>query len=145
LDDFTGGGAGPDGVTGHGHPALANRKEPPMTKTALFLSAALVPGLAIAEVQSGTTLGNSIENIIANLEADGFTVMETETDDGVFEAEVMLNGILYEIEVDLDDGDVIEIELEDDDDDYDDDYDDHDYDDEDEDDEDEDEDDDDDD
>ena len=90
-----------------------------MTKTALFLSAALVPGFAIAAVQTGDRLGSSADDIIANLEADGYIVTETETENGRFEAEAMLDGVLYEIEVDLGNGEVIEVELDDDEDPFD--------------------------
>lgn len=82
-----------------------------------LLAALIVPGIAIAGVDIGQTLGTSEADVRLALTDMGYVVQEIEIEDGEIEADVMLDGVAYEVEVSMDTGLVIEIELEDDDDD----------------------------
>ncbi len=83
---------------------------------AIAAALAVAPGLALAGLSVGDSMGKTETEIRAALEKQGYTVMEIETEDGMVEAEVALNGKEYEIEVDAKTGAVVEIELEDEDD-----------------------------
>lgn len=82
-----------------------------------LLAALIVPGIAIAGVDIGQTLGTSEADVRLALTDMGYDVQEIEIEDGEIEAEVMLDGVAYEVEVSVDTGLVTEIELEDDEDD----------------------------
>ncbi|MEM7295173.1 MAG: PepSY domain-containing protein [Pseudomonadota bacterium] len=91
------------------------------TVRAVLLSALMVPGAVLAEINVGDSLGTTETAIQAALEAQGYTISEIEIEDGEIEAEVMLNGQELEIEVAADTGQVIEVAADEDDDDDDDD------------------------
>ncbi|GGX53950.1 hypothetical protein GCM10007385_22670 [Tateyamaria omphalii] len=82
-----------------------------------LLAALIVPGIAIAGVDIGQTLGTSETDVRQALTDMGYAVQEVEIEDGEIEADVMLDGVAYEVEVSMDTGLVTEIELEDDEDD----------------------------
>jgi spore cortex formation protein SpoVR/YcgB (stage V sporulation) len=88
---------------------------------ALIFSTLAAPTLAFAGLSLGDQLGTEEAKILAALEAEGYVIQETEAEEGEFEVEALLDGVLYEIEIDLNTGEVVEVELEDDDDDDDDD------------------------
>lgn len=85
------------------------------TKPAL-LAALLCPTIAFAQVGVGDVAGTDEAQILAFLEAEGYTIQETEIEGPELEVEAMLDGMLYEIEIDLETGQIAEIEAEDDDD-----------------------------
>lgn len=87
-------------------------------RNVMAIAAGLVvaPSLAFATMTVGDKLGTNEADIKAALEAQGYTVEEIEAKDGEFEAEVLLGGTPYEIEVSAKTGEIIEIELDDDDD-----------------------------
>jgi hypothetical protein len=87
---------------------------------ALLLTAFAAPTIAFAGLMPGAQVGTDEAAILAALEAEGYVIQETETEDGEFEVEAMLDGMLYEIEIDLSTGEITEVELEDDEDDDDD-------------------------
>ncbi len=89
------------------------------TLTAAIL-AALIPAGAYANFTVGDTLGTDLQEISAQLEAQGYKVLEIEQEDGEIEVEYMVGGQEYELEIDVATGVVVEIELEDEDDDDDD-------------------------
>lgn len=72
-----------------------------------------VPSLALAAVSVGDRVGKSDEEIRAALTEQGYTIEEIENEDGKFEAEVVLNGQAFEIEIDSQTGNVLEIEEDD--------------------------------
>ena len=80
---------------------------------AVAATLSLAPGLALAGLSVGDSMGKTETEIRASLEKQGYTVNEIEIEDGMVEAEVALNGKEYEIEVDPKTGTVVEIELED--------------------------------
>lgn len=88
-----------------------------LTKKTLILGAMLAPTIALAELAPGDAAGTSEAEILAFLEAEGYTIEEVETEDGMLEVEALLAGMQYEIEVDLGTGQIAEIEAEDEDDD----------------------------
>ncbi len=81
-----------------------------------LLAALLCPTLAIAQIEVGDVAGTEEAQILAFLEADGYTIQEVETEGTELEVLAMLDGALFEIEVDLETGQIAEIEAEDDDD-----------------------------
>lgn len=83
------------------------------TKSAL-LAALIVPGVALASADVGQTLGSTEADVRAALTDMGYVVQEIDIEDGEIEAEVTLDGVVYEIEVAMDTGMITEIELEDD-------------------------------
>ena len=89
------------------------------TRSALILAAVAIPAVALAELAPGAQVGTEEASIIAALEAEGYIIQDSETEDGMLEVEASLGGTLYEIEVDLSTGEVAEIELEDEDEDND--------------------------
>ena len=97
----------------------------------VILAALLFPTVAFAQIGVGDVAGTDEAQILAFLEANGYTIQDVETDRSELEVEVMLDGIAYEIEIDLATGQITEIEAghEDGDDDDDDDDDDDNYDD----------------
>ena len=78
-----------------------------------LLATLIVPGLALAQVAPGDSLGTSEADIRAKLEARGYAVTEFEIEDGEIEVEATMNGKAYEIEVSSKDGNVLEVELDD--------------------------------
>lgn len=89
-------------------------------KNSLIICAIAAPTLAIAEVAPGDMVGSDEAGIITLLEGQGYEVLESEVEDGIFEVEAMLDGAEVEIEVDLATGLVAEVEMEGDEDDADD-------------------------
>ena len=87
------------------------------TSKSLLLAALLVPGAALAQIGVGDVLGTSEADVRAALEAQGYTVMEVEIEDGEIEVEAMVDGQEVEFEVAADTGAILEVELEDEDDD----------------------------
>ena len=85
-----------------------------------LLAALLCPTLAFAQIEVGDMAGTDEAQILAFLEADGYTIQEVETEGTELEVEAMLDGVLFEIEIDLETGLIAEIEVEDEDDDGDD-------------------------
>ncbi|MEX3017822.1 PepSY domain-containing protein [Gymnodinialimonas hymeniacidonis] len=91
------------------------------TTKAAILALITAPTVAFAQLTPGDVAGTAEADILAFLEAEGYTIQETETEGDMLEVEVMLDGAEFEIEVDLTTGRIAEIEAEDDDDDADDD------------------------
>lgn len=77
----------------------------------------LIPAAALATVNVGDTLGTTSEEVRAQFEANGYTVLEIELEDDEIEVEYLLDGQEYEAKIALATGLVTEIELEDEDDD----------------------------
>ena len=69
-------------------------------------------------------LAAPVDDMIAQLEAEGYTQIEVETEDGVIEIEGVLDGMEREIEIDAETGEILSDEIEPEDDDEDDDQDD---------------------
>ena len=86
-----------------------------LTKPAL-LAALIVPAAAFAGLDLGQSLGTTEDEVRAALTGLGYEVVEIEIEDGEIEAEVVLDGAAFEIEVAMDTGQIVEIEAEDDDD-----------------------------
>ncbi|GAB5447810.1 PepSY domain-containing protein [Gymnodinialimonas sp.] len=86
----------------------------------VILAALLCPTIAFAQIGVGDVAGTDEAQILAFLEADGYTIQEVETEGDELEVYAMLDGVLFEIEVDLETGQIAEIELEDEEDDDDD-------------------------
>jgi len=78
-----------------------------------FLAALMIPGLALAQINVGATLGTSEDAIRTALEADGYMIKEVEFDSDEIEVEAMRDGTLYEFEVAADTGQIIAVELDD--------------------------------
>jgi len=72
-----------------------------------------VPLVAYAGLSMGDRVGITDEEIRSSLESQGYVVIEIERESDEIEAEVTLNGVEYEIELDPSTGQVSEIELED--------------------------------
>ena len=85
------------------------------TKAAI-LALIAAPTVALAQLSPGDVAGTEEADILAFLEAEGYTIQETETEGDMLEVEVMLDGAAFEIEVDLTTGQIAEIEAEDEDD-----------------------------
>lgn len=79
-----------------------------------LLAALLCPTIAFAQISVGDVPGADEAQILAFLEADGYTIQDVETQGTELEVEAMLDGVLFEIEVDLETGQIAEIEAEDD-------------------------------
>ena len=77
--------------------------------------AAAISGVALADLNTGDVVGKSDAEITAELVNQGYEVKEIEREDGEIEAEVMKDGVAYEIEIDAETGQVAEIEEENDD------------------------------
>lgn len=90
------------------------------TAIATAITAAMIgiPAFA-ANVMVGDKLGTAENEIRAALEAKGYEILEIEREFRGFEAEVIIDGEEFELEISAD-GTIIEIELEDDDEDDDD-------------------------
>jgi hypothetical protein len=80
-------------------------------KTLLALGL-LAPGAAFA-LSVGDTAGTTEADVLAFLEAQGYTIVEAETEDGIIEVDATLDGQAYSIEVDPASGQVIAIEFDD--------------------------------
>ena len=88
-----------------------------MTNAKLALLAGLlVPGVALAQINVGDTMPVENAEILSMLEADGYRVLEIETEDGEIEVEAVRDGQTFEIEIAADTGMILEIELDDEDD-----------------------------
>jgi len=90
----------------------------------VLLAVLLIPGVALAQLDLGETLGVSKAAIRAALDAKGYTATEFEFEDDEIEVEATRNGQAYEIEISAVTGLVLGISLDDEDDgsaDYDDD------------------------
>lgn len=83
-------------------------------QSALF-AALVLPGVALAQISEGDTLGKSEATIRSALESQGYAVTDFEIEDGEIEVEAMYEGKAYEFEVSPETGIVLEIELDDDD------------------------------
>lgn len=64
----------------------------------------------LANVSVGDRLGTEDAQILTALEAQGYQVEEIEREDGEIEAEVMKDGVEYEITLAQDTGEILEIE-----------------------------------
>ena len=73
----------------------------------------IAPAIAFADVSPGDVIGTADQDIRANLEAAGYTVLEVEREDGELEAEVLIDGQEFEIGIAPETGEVIEIEPDD--------------------------------
>lgn len=71
-----------------------------------------LPLTASAELSVGDTLGKTEAEIRASLESVGYVVEEIEIEDGEIEAEIVLNGFEFEIDIDPITGKVVELEQE---------------------------------
>ncbi|MEM7302019.1 MAG: PepSY domain-containing protein [Pseudomonadota bacterium] len=85
----------------------------------LALAGALAVGsfTAHAGVTAGDVLGTTEEEVRAALESQGAKVEEIETEDGVIEVEIAMDGATHELEIDPATGKITKIELDDDEDD----------------------------
>ena len=81
---------------------------------ALGATAISLPLMAWADLSAGDTIGTSEAEIRATLQSLGYVVEEIEFESDEIEAEVTLDGVEYEIEIDPATGLIAEIELEDD-------------------------------
>ncbi len=81
----------------------------------ILLSGLLIPGIAMAQINVGDSLGTTEQAIRAELEAQGYTISEIEVEGDEIEVEATLDGQAFEFEISTETGSVIEIELEDDD------------------------------
>ena len=81
-----------------------------------LLAGLLVPGVALAQINVGDTMPVENAEILSMLEADGYRVLEIETEDGEIEVEAVRDGQTFEIEIAADTGMILEIELDDEDD-----------------------------
>ena len=91
-----------------------------MTKTTILGTTgliALLPLAAFANLAVGNSLGTTEAEVVAALEAEGYEIIEVEVEDGEIEVEYMVDGQLFEVEVDASTGMIAELELEDEDDD----------------------------
>ena len=87
-----------------------------MTNAKLALLAGLlVPGVALAQINAGDTMGVTDAEILSTLEAEGYRVIEIEMEDGEIEVEAVRDGQMFEIEIAADTGLILEIELDDED------------------------------
>lgn len=86
----------------------------------ILLATLLLPTIAFAQINEGDMAGTDEAQILAFLEADGYTIQDVEAEGDELEVAAMLDGQLFEIEVDLTTGLIAEVELEDDEDDDDD-------------------------
>ena len=63
---------------------------------------------AIAILIGGTAaLAAPVDDLVAQLEAEGYTDIEVETEDGLIEIEALLNGMEREIELDAETGEIL--------------------------------------
>jgi hypothetical protein len=85
------------------------------TLPTLAAAALLAAGPALADPMSlvGRSLGTTPEEMTAALQAEGYEVLEIDTDDDEFEIDVRWDGARYEIEVARDTGVVREVERDD--------------------------------
>ena len=81
-----------------------------------ILAGLLVPGVALARINVGDTMGVTDAEILSTLEAEGYRVLEIEMEDGEIEVEAIRDGQMFEIEIAADTGLILEIELDDEDD-----------------------------
>ena len=88
-----------------------------MTSKLAVLAVISVPGSAFAAATIGDAAGTTAEGVRDWLIGQGYTVEEIELEGNEIEAEVSLDGVMLEIEVDATTGLIAEMELEDDDDD----------------------------
>lgn len=77
---------------------------------AALLATALVPGFAFAQ-SFGDTLPVDEDALRAELQAQGYTIDEIETEDGEIEVTVTRDGTSYELELEGGSGTITEIEL----------------------------------
>lgn len=91
------------------------------TPVALAMIALAIPGLALASVTVGDTVGVTEADIRTALTAQGYEITEIEFETDEIEVEAIFNGQMLELEISPETGLVIEIEAEDDDSDDDDD------------------------
>lgn len=94
-------------------------KETKMTKFSLVsaaLATLIAPTAALA-LTVGDTMTTDLDEIRSNFEADGYTVLEIETEDGEIEVEYEKDGQVFEVSIAADTGLILEVELEDEDDD----------------------------
>ena len=92
--------------------------------SAILVSLGLAAGLALSAglgiaaagategASAGADAGMSEAEIVARIEARGYKVREIEMEDDELEVTAVLDGRLYEIEVDARTGEILEIELE---------------------------------
>lgn len=92
-------------------------RDPPirLTTTLLLLALAAAPtGRAVAQMDlQGIELGTTIGQVASRLEALGYFVTEMELDDGAIEAEILIEGVEFEVQVDPETGLVTSVEEDD--------------------------------
>lgn len=77
---------------------------------------ALIPAAAFASFAAGDSMGTTdLDEIRAKFEAQGYTVLEVEAEDGEIEVEYLMDGQEFEVTIAADTGTIVEIEMEDDD------------------------------
>lgn len=81
----------------------------------LILAGLLCPTIAFAQINAGDVAGTEEAQILAFLEADGYTIQEVETEGMELEVEALRDGVLFDVEIDLATGQITEIERENDD------------------------------
>ena len=81
---------------------------------ALIAGVVVVPAVAFAAVAEGDLVGTSEAEIRKQLTSMGYEVTEIEVEDDEIEADVVLNGQQFEIEINPETGKVTEIEADDD-------------------------------
>ncbi|MDJ0639639.1 MAG: PepSY domain-containing protein [Paracoccaceae bacterium] len=91
----------------------------PRTIIGTTLIALSIPAAALA-LSVGDTLSTNHDEIRAKLEAEGYKILEIETEDGEIEVEYEQDGQVFEMEIDMTSGVIQEVELDDDEDDDDD-------------------------
>ena len=82
----------------------------------ILLSGLLIPGIAMAQINVGDSLGTTEQAIRTELEAQGYTISEIEVEGDEIEVEATLDGQAFEFEISTKTGSVTEVELEEDDD-----------------------------
>ena len=89
-----------------------------MTKTTLaaLLASLAIPATAFA-LTVGETMSTDMDELRTMFEAEGFTVLEIEMEDGEIEIEYEKDGMVFEADVDAETGMLTGIEIEDDEDD----------------------------
>ncbi len=87
----------------------------PMISAALL--AVLIPAAAFANFSVGDTVSTEPAEIRSQLEAEGYTVLEIEVEDGEIEVEYEMDGQEFELTLAADTGQILEIEAEEDEDD----------------------------
>ncbi|MBG6157956.1 putative membrane protein YkoI [Labrenzia sp. EL_13] len=82
-------------------------------QTGLLASSILIGtgAVAIAQIQTGDTVGTSVSQIAHKLETSGYDIREIEVKNNRIEVDVLLDGTKLEIKVDPRSGEVIRVEI----------------------------------